>query len=72
VSIKKITKPRDGGWHCWFAWHSVETICGHRVWWERVERRWNTEKSFRIIDICDPGDYDGGWDYRIIPIGETP
>ena len=46
----------------WFAWHPV-VIEDEIVWLERVTRAWNPKLNFRIIDICDPGDYDGGWEY---------
>lgn len=72
MSIKRIVNSQDGEWHQWFAWLPVDTECGNRVWMESVERRWNVKKNFRVIDPYDPGDYDGGWDYRLFHTGATP
>jgi hypothetical protein len=51
-------------WNKWVAWFPVKVEGRELVWLEVVERKWNLEKNFRIIDWIDPGDYDGGWEYR--------
>lgn len=50
-------------WRVWFAWYPVN-IKGRLVWLRRVHRRWNPNINFNIIDPYDPGDYDGGWEYK--------
>lgn len=60
-----ILNKKDGDWRPWFAWHPVETG-DHTAWLEFVSRRWNPELNFRIIDWCDPGDYEGGWEYEVL------
>jgi hypothetical protein len=58
-------------WEKWFAWYPVETIGHHWAWLKTVGRRWNWKMNFRIIDPYDPGDYDGGWEYRLLPATEN-
>jgi hypothetical protein len=51
-------------WHLWFAWYPVWTDDGLIIWLEKVRRRWDTERNFRIYDAYDPGMYEGGWQYQ--------
>lgn len=50
-------------WHDWFAWWPV-LVGGELVWWERVQRRWNSGTNLVCIDPYDPGEYAGAWEYR--------
>lgn len=58
-----LLKDRDD-WQETFLIFPTE-IKNQLVWLETVERRWNPNKNFRCIDHYDPGEYDGGWDYRL-------
>jgi hypothetical protein len=53
-------------WRKRFAWLPVKTLDGFTACLEQVERRWNPEINFRIIDARDPGYCDGGWEYRTV------
>lgn len=57
------------------AWHKrliifPRVIEGRLALFESVFRRWNPKKYFRVIDPYDPGDYVGGWEYRLAAAGE--
>lgn len=66
--INKIINEKDGEWRRrWVGWWGVETICGHYVSREFVERRWNPEAGYlSLIDPYDYGEYSGAWEYRLI------
>lgn len=60
----QLTCRKNGEWHHWFAWHPVETESGQIVWLETILRRWDASQNFRVIEACDPGEFDGGWSYK--------
>ncbi len=67
MSIEKITNEKDGGWHPWKAgrWFGVETICGHTVCGEWVERRWNPDGG-PLVGLDQYGGLPSGeWEYRL-------
>jgi hypothetical protein len=53
-------------WQLHRVWWPVQTIGGRTVWpFQMVQRRWNPKLYFRAIWMDDPGDYEGGWEYRL-------
>lgn len=32
---------------------------------------WNPQLNFSIIDVYDPGDYSGGWEYTLLTSKEN-
>jgi hypothetical protein len=59
-------------WRGWFAWHPVRTLSGRLAWLKSVQRRWEPLKNFRAVWMDDPGDYEGGWQYRLSPANGVP
>lgn len=53
-------------WRPWFAWFPVKAEDGSWAWLESVQRRWNAQLYFTFIHPDDPGDYCGGWEYRVL------
>lgn len=52
-------------WTTWFAWHPCRTLGDRFVWLRAVQRRWNPNINLCSIWMDDPGEYEGGWEYRL-------
>lgn len=58
-------KVNELDWHIWFAWFPIQ-IENKYIWLEYVNRKYDLNKNFTIIDPYDIGDYDGEWTYKNI------